>query len=143
MTEGRTTGPNRVTRRRVLQGISVSALAVAAPAIVSRAGETLVVNGYGGEFEEVFRKTTLEPFEKKFGVQITYDHGGMSSEIYAKIRASRGAPGFDVAAEFSEPETLLGAKEGFFERITEKEVPNLKYMWPRSKPLLPFATTNY
>src|SRR6266481_4079362 len=88
-------------RRRVLQGLAGSAAAgaVGMPWIGVRAAETLVVTAFGGEYQEVLVKTTIEPFEKKFGVKITYDPGGTASETYAKIRASRGNPGFDVAAE--------------------------------------------
>ena len=46
----------------------------------------------------------LQPFEKKFGVKVVHDATGTSSQDYAKIRASRGAPGFDVAAALSPPE---------------------------------------
>jgi putative spermidine/putrescine transport system substrate-binding protein len=137
--------PVSMRRRRVLQGLAASAtIGVAqAPWIGSRAAETLVVHAYGGEFQEVFVKTTVEPFEKKFGVKVMYDQSGMSSETYAKIRASRGNPGFDVAAELSEPEVLLGAKEGLLEKITEQQVPNIKYLWPRSLKILPYSTVSY
>lgn len=133
------------TRRRVLQGLAASSAAgvVAAPWVGAFAADTLVVNAYGGEFQEVFQKTTIEPFEKKFGVKVTYDLAGMSTETYAKIRATRGSPGFDVAAELSEPEILLGAKEQLLEPLTEKEVPNLKYVWPRSRLIPAVAAIHY
>src|SRR4051794_36780317 len=106
-----------VTRRRVLQALSGSAAvgALQMPSIVLLAAETLVVHAYGGEYQDVFQKTTIEPFEKKFGVKVAYDQSGMSSETFAKIRASRSSPGFDVAAELAEPEAVLGAKEGLLE----------------------------
>src|SRR5215475_4982909 len=131
--------PIPLKRRRVLQGLAASAAAsaVGAPRIGARAAETLVVTAFGGEYQEVIQKTTIEPFEKKFGVKITYDQGGTASETYAKIRAARGAPGFDVAAELTESETILGAKEGLLEKITEENVPNLKHVWPKSRELVP------
>ena len=122
----------RLSRRRMVQG------ALAAPFVIpALAGETLVVNGYGAEYQDILMKTTIEPFQKKFGVQITYDSTGSAAENYAKIRASRGAPGFDVAGELTPPEVILGAKEKLLEPITEAEVPNLKYCWAKSRTLIP------
>jgi len=122
-------------RRRFL---GASAAALAAPAVIpARAAETLVVNGYGAEYQEVLTRTTLEPFEKKFGVRITYDNTGSAAQNYAKIRASRGAPGFDVAGELSPPEIILGAREKLLEPVTEADVPNLKYVWRKSREIIP------
>jgi putative spermidine/putrescine transport system substrate-binding protein len=133
-------GTYRTTRRGLLAGAGAGAAAAALgkPFVISaRAAETLVVNAYGGEFQDVFLKTTVAPFEKKFGVKVIYDDAGTASEDYAKIRASRGAPGFDVAAELTPPEIILGQKEKLLEPITEKEVPNLKYVWDKSRSLIP------
>lgn len=122
----------KLSRRRVVQG------ALAAPFVIpALAGETLVVNGYGAEYQDILMKTTIEPFQKKFGVQVTYDSTGSAAENYAKIRASRGAPGFDVAGELTPPEVILGAKEKLLEPITEAEVPNLKYVFQKSRTLIP------
>ena len=130
----------RPSRRRFLQGAAAASASLGAPFVISaRAAETLVVNAYGGEFQEIFMKTTVAPFEKKFGVKITYDDAGSASEDYAKIRATRGAPGFDVAAELTPPEIILGAKEKLLEPITEKEVPNLKHVWKKSLEVIPNA----
>ena len=130
----------RPSRRRFLQGAAAASASLGAPFVISaRAAETLVVNAYGGEFQEIFMKTTVAPFEKKFGVKITYDDAGSASEDYAKIRATRGAPGFDVAAELTPPEIILGAKEKLLEPITEKEVPNLKNVWKKSLEVIPNA----
>jgi putative spermidine/putrescine transport system substrate-binding protein len=126
-------------RRSFLKRTSALAAAGAAggPWIISRAEDTLVVNAYGGEFQDVFLPTVVRPFEKKFGVKVIYDDAGTAAEDYARIRASRGAPGFDVAAELTPPEMLLGAKEKLLDPITEKEVPNLKYVWNKSREVIP------
>jgi putative spermidine/putrescine transport system substrate-binding protein len=122
----------QLTRRRALLG------ALAAPVVIpALAADTLVVNGYGGEYQDIIMKTTIEPFEKKFGVKVTYDNTGTAAENYAKIRAGRGAPGFDVAAELTPPEIILGNREALLERITEAEVPNLQYVWQTSRSLIP------
>ena len=105
--------------------------------IPALAADTLVVNGYGAEFQEFITQTTIEPFEKKFGVKVTYDNTGTAAQNYAKIRASRGAPGFDVAAELTPAEVILGQREKLLEPVTEAEVPNLKYVWPKSRTIIP------
>src|SRR5687767_1876732 len=68
----------RISRRTVMQrAVGAVAGTFGAPCIVpARSAETLVVNAYGGEFQGVFMKTTVEPFEKKFGVKVTYDDAG-------------------------------------------------------------------
>ncbi len=122
-------------RRRLLQA---SAGALTAPFVIpALAADTLVVNGYGAEFQDIIMRTTIEPFQKKFVVQVTYDNTGTAAQTYAKIRASRGAPGFDVAGELTPPEIILGQKEKLLEPVTEAEVPNLKFVWQKSRSIIP------
>lgn len=123
-----------LTRRTILAS---GAAALAAPATISRADETLTVAAFGGEFQDVFMATVVRPFEKKFSCRVIYDSSGTHITNYAKIRASRGAPGFDVAGEMTASQNILGAKEKVLEPVTEKEVPNLKYVWDRSRTIMP------
>ena len=128
------------SRRRFLKRAAATIVAGAggAPWIITNAQtDTLVVNAYGGEFQDAFMKTVIRPFEKKFGVKVVYDDAGTSAEDYSRIRASRGAPGFDVAAELTPPEIILGAKEKLLDPITEKEVPNLRHVWKKSREIIP------
>jgi putative spermidine/putrescine transport system substrate-binding protein len=133
---------NPLDRREFIKRTSAAAVAgLSAPYVWGqKTDETLVVNSFGGEYQELFEKNIIEPFEKKFGVKVVHDPTGTSSQDYAKIRASKGAPGFDVAAALSPPEVLLGAKEGLLEKITDKEVPNLKYTWEKARQTLPPVT---
>lgn len=125
-----------MTSRRIF--LQATAAGLAAPFVISaRAAETLVVTAYGGEYEGVFRASVLDPFAKKFGVKIVYAESGGAAQTYAKIRATRGAPGFDVAAELTPPEAILGAREKLLEPVTEREVPNLKYAWKKSLTAIP------
>lgn len=126
-------------RRTILRTGAGAALgSLTAPFVISaRASDTLVVTAYGGEYQAVLMKTVIEPFQKKFGVQVTYDQSGGAAQTYARIRAARGAPGFDVAAELTPPEAILGAREKMLQPITEKEVPNLKYVWSKSRDAIP------
>jgi putative spermidine/putrescine transport system substrate-binding protein len=111
---------------------------VGAPFVIpALANEQLVVNAYGGEFQDIFMKTTVHPFEKKFGVKIVYDDAGSAAEDYAKIRATRGSPGFDVAAELTPAEIVLGGREKLLEPVSEREIPNLKHVWRKSAEIIP------
>ena len=136
------TSHNEFNRRDFIKRASAAAVAgLGAPYVWSqKSDDTLVVNSFGGEYQELFEKNVIEPFEKKFSVKVVHDATGTSSQDYAKIRASKGAPGFDVAAALSPPEVLLGAKEGLLEKITDKEVPNLKYTWEKARQTLPPVT---
>lgn len=124
-------------KRRTVLGLAAGALA--APAFVrsALAKETLTIAGYGGEFAQIYRDTMIAPFEKKFNVSVIYDDSGLEAAHYAKLRASGGYSGFDIGAEFTADTITLGAREGLLAEITEKEVPNLKYVWPQSKTILP------
>lgn len=119
-------------RRNVIAG------GLAAPFVISaRAAETLTVTAYGGEYQDVFTQAVIAPFEKKFGVKIDYVQSGGAAQTYARIRAARGAPGFDVAAELTAPEAILGDREKLLEPVSERDVPNLKYVWKKSLNAIP------
>src|SRR5215510_8141801 len=129
-------------RREFIKRTSAAAVAgLSAPYVWGqKTDDTLVVNSFGGEYQEIFEKNIIQPFEKKLGVKVVHDTTGTSSQDYAKIRASKGAPGFDVAAALSPPEVLLGAKEGLLEKFGDKEVPNLKYTWEKVRQTMPPVT---
>jgi putative spermidine/putrescine transport system substrate-binding protein len=125
------------TRRTILRtGGAAAAVSALLPRPTARAGESITVSGYGGEYRDIFVKTVIEPFEKKFSVQVIYDENG-GLDPFPRIRATRGAPGFDVAGETVVPTIILGAKEKLLEPISEKEVPNLKYVFQKSHSIIP------
>jgi putative spermidine/putrescine transport system substrate-binding protein len=68
---------------------------------------------------------------------VVYDDRGTHVQNYAKIRAGRGSAGFDVAAELTASQIVLGAKDKVLEQITEREVPNIKYLWSTSHNIIP------
>lgn len=82
-------------------------------------GETLTVNGYGGDWKDIFREVVANPFEEKTGATVELDPTGSASETYAKIKASGGDPGFD-AAVLTGGEILLGKEDGTLAEIPEK-----------------------
>ncbi|MBA8801246.1 spermidine/putrescine-binding protein [Agrobacterium sp. RC10-4-1] len=42
--------------------------------------EQLIVNSYGGPYEEIIRSRIIEPFEKEFNVKVIYDAVGSASQ---------------------------------------------------------------
>ncbi len=127
-----------VNRRFVLKtGGAVALASSIGPWPIARAADTLTVAAYGGEFEDIFRRTVMDPFEKKFSCKIIYDNSNSQTQMYAKVRAGRGTANFDIAAEMAAGQIILGAKEKLFEEITEKQVPNLKYVWDVSRKIIP------
>ncbi|MDR7521719.1 MAG: ABC transporter substrate-binding protein [Armatimonadota bacterium] len=97
---------------------------------LARAGAVreLVVNAYGGEYEEIIKATILRPFEQTRNVRIVYDPTGSASADFAKIRATRGDPGWDVVV-MTAPESLIGCQLALLERLSEDRVPNQKFIY--------------
>ena len=127
----------RLSRRGLLKAGTAAVASTMGPWPIARAADTLTVAAYGGEFRDIFTRTVVEPFEKKFSCKVIYDDRGTHVQNYAKIRAGRGNVGFDVAAELTASQIVLGAKDKVLEQITEREVPNVKYLWPASHKIIP------
>ena len=66
------TTQNELDRREFIRRASAAAVVgLSAPYVWSqRTDETLVVNSFGGEYQELFEKNVIQPFEKKFGVKV-------------------------------------------------------------------------
>jgi putative spermidine/putrescine transport system substrate-binding protein len=92
--------------------------------------ETLVVNSYGGPYEAIIEERIIKPFEAKFGIDVVYDAVGSASQDYAKIKATKGQPGFDVAV-MTASQSLQGCKDGLLEKLDLASVPNLANLSPR------------
>lgn len=78
--------------------------------------EQLVLNSYGGPYEEIIRSRIIEPFEAETGIRVVYDAVGSSSQDYAKIKATGGRPGFDVVV-MTAAQALQGCQEGLLEKL--------------------------
>lgn len=91
--------------------------------------EELIVNSYGGPYEDIIRERILAPFEEKFGVRIIYDAVGSATQDYAKIKATGGRPGFDVVV-MTASQSLDGCREGLLEPLTADLVPNISKLDP-------------
>ncbi|MHA7216882.1 ABC transporter substrate-binding protein [Burkholderia pseudomallei] len=61
----------------------------------ARAESTLVVAGYGGSSEALFRTQILAPFARAHGVQITYVAGTSATNL-ARLQAERDKPQVDL-----------------------------------------------
>lgn len=94
---------------------------------ISARAEELIVNSYGGPYETIIHERIIAPFEKQFGVKVVYDAAGSASQDYAKIKATRGRPGFDVVV-MTASESLAGCKDGLLEKLTAEAVSNLAHL---------------
>lgn len=108
--------------------ILLAALATATLSTPLRA-ETLVVNSYGGPYEAIILESIIEPFEAKFGIDVVYDAVGSASQDYAKIKATKGRPGFDVVV-MTASQSLQGCRDGVLEKLDVKSIPNLARLVP-------------
>lgn len=91
--------------------------------------DTLVVNSYGGPYEAIIQERIIQPFEKKTGIDVVYDAVGSASQDYAKIKASKGRPGFDVAV-MTASQSLQGCRDGVLEKLDDAAIPNLPKLAP-------------
>lgn len=91
-TEARRPGRLRGRRWRA----AVAALAVIGWQGVATADPTLVVAGYGGSSETLFRTQILAPFARAHGVDIAYVAGTSATNL-ARLQAQRTHPHIDVA----------------------------------------------
>jgi putative spermidine/putrescine transport system substrate-binding protein len=114
---------------REIQSVAVAALIAFGLTDASRA-DTLVVNSYGGPYEDIIRTAIIEPFEERTGINVVYDAVGSASQDYAKIKATRGRPGFDVAV-MTASQSLQGCQDGVLEKLDVKQIPNLTALSPR------------
>ncbi len=106
--------------------VAISSLCLA-PALRA---ETLIVNSYGGPYEAIIRRAIIEPFEQQTGIDVVYDAVGAASQDYAKIKATKGRPGFDVAV-MTASQSLQGCQDGVLERLDPAAIPNLRYVAPK------------
>jgi putative spermidine/putrescine transport system substrate-binding protein len=112
----------------ITKRLFASVVLAAGAASVAHA-EQLVVNSYGGPYEQIIMERIIEPFQKMTGISVVYDSVGSASQDYAKIKATRGRPGFDVVV-MTASQSLDGCREGLLEKFSAKTVPNLAKLSP-------------
>ena len=114
-----------LNRRTLLA--SAAALAFCSPAIAQQ--RTLVINSYGGAYEQTHRKAVIDAFEKANNVKINVVTV-YSADALAQLRAQKAAPQFDVI-HFSGGQEAVAAKEGLLDKVTLADLPmNGKSLYP-------------
>lgn len=101
--------------------------AILSGAVTTAHGQELIVNSYGGPYEQIIQDAIIKPFEEQFGVSVVYDAVGSSQQDYAKIKATNGRPGFDVVV-MTASQSLEGCREGLLEPLSVEIVPNLAHL---------------
>lgn len=89
---------------------------------------TLVVNSYGGPYEDLQEKLIYRPFEQKYNVKIQVVTV-YSADMLAQLRAQKSAPQFDVV-QFSGGQEIVAAKEGLIAPLSAADLPNAADLYP-------------
>lgn len=94
-------------------------------------GGTLVINSFGGAYEDAHRKCVIDPFEQSTGakVQVTTAY---SADAFAQLRAQKEAPQFDVI-HFSGGQEIVGAAEGLLAPIDVSKLENADDLYDFAK----------
>ena len=82
---------------------------------------------------KILSKDIIAPFEKENEAKVTLEVGN-SADRFTKLKNNPNA-GIDVI-ELAQANAAQGGKDGLFEKITEKEVPNLSQLTPGAKEVL-------
>ncbi len=116
--------------RTVLAAIAFGTLAVGSILPQSAVADgALVVNSYGGSFEEFMRGEIVPPFAEQSGAEITLDVN-LGKGWLTNLRAAGvdNAP-YDVLMT-NETWASIEREEGFFEPIDAAKLPNVDDLWP-------------
>lgn len=89
----------------------------------SKSGNKALVVSTFGLSEDIVKKDVIAPFGKTNDAKVTLEVGN-SADRYTKLLNNPNA-GIDVI-ELAQANATQGEKEGLFEKVTEKEVPNIK-----------------
>ncbi|MBI2527346.1 MAG: extracellular solute-binding protein [Candidatus Rokubacteria bacterium] len=87
----------------------------------------LVFSGRGGSLGDVWKRSVIPPFEKKFNCKVTYVTND-STPAFAKIVAERHRPQTDVLWATDQTHQQ-GVAMGVFEKFDASQVPNLANLY--------------
>ncbi len=111
---------------------SMTILAAAIATVgAAQAQDRLVINSFGGAYEEAHRACIIDDFEAQTGATVDIVTA-YSADAFAQLRAQRNSPQFDVI-HFSGGQEIVGAEEGLLDPITEEQVPNLADLYDFAK----------
>jgi putative spermidine/putrescine transport system substrate-binding protein len=117
------------TRRNVLRAGIGLAGAAGFPAIVRAQSKTIVTTGYGGAYEDRYRKLVLEPFSRKTGAEFVIKYGS-ADEWLNNAMINRDDPEIDLPF-LSFPLAMRAIRtSGVFMELTPERVPNVKQVYP-------------
>src|SRR5918995_4352817 len=109
-------------------GVAAAALAAALMSAPAGAQQTLVINSFGGAYEEAHRRLVITPFEQMHNVKIEVVTL-YSADALAQLRAQRGNPQFDIM-HFSGGQEVTAAKEGLLAPIQPEQLSNYDQLYP-------------
>ncbi len=115
-----------------------TALALAMPAIIGRAGvstakaafegESLIAVSWSGNYEQIFRETVIDPFNAKYNTKA--ETVGGWDQIVSQIKAApEDNPPFDVTVA-EEYISSSGLAENLYVKTDRSKIPNLESVYP-------------
>ena len=116
-----------LNRRHFLRATALTASALAAPSILRAQDNRLVINSFGGAYEEIHRRLVITPFEEMTGTKVEVVTA-YSADTLSQLRAQKEAPQFDVA-HFSGGLETTAALEGLLSPIEPSELSNHDQMY--------------
>jgi spermidine/putrescine transport system substrate-binding protein len=136
--KGKLTTSRRGFITSVAKGAAAGAAILAAPAIVGRApvtsaraafaGEGLIAVSWSGNYEQVFRKTIIDPFNAKYGTKA--ETVGGWDQIVSQIQAAPADnPPFDVTVA-EEYISSTGLAANLYVKTDRTKIPNLDAVYP-------------
>jgi len=105
-----------MTKRNLLTGALSLAIAIGLVLpLAAKAEEQVVVVGWGGVWQDAYRKALFEPFQKETGIKVVEEEfGGEYAKLTSQIEA--GKITWDLAA-FESPQVIQGCDEGAFVKL--------------------------
>lgn len=108
---------------------AVFIVALAALASTSAlARDKLVINSFGGAYEQAHRKLVIDAFSKKYDVDVQIITA-YSADALAQLRAQKASPQYDVI-HFSGGQEVVAAREGLISPMKLDDLPNAKNLYP-------------
>ncbi len=118
--------PNLLTRRGVMAGAATLTIAVPPPS--RAASNEFVSTVFGGFYEQQYRKTIIEPFQRETGANVVLKLG-MSGEWLTNAEVNRRRPEIDLLL-LPYPDNIRAVSDGLCLSLTEAEIPNLRDVDP-------------
>ncbi|MBR1175200.1 ABC transporter substrate-binding protein [Bradyrhizobium sp. KB893862 SZCCT0404] len=117
------------TRRKVL---ALGAMGVAMPWVTKASAQErkITVAAYSDIFEDIYKKTVIEPFMKANpGIRVDYMGMPTSAQNLGMLRAQRAAPQIDVCI-MDVVVAKAGGDEGIYKPVTAEQLPVMKELVP-------------